>query len=267
MNDPNAEADVTAPRHWMLKESSWKDVRDARVDIALLPWGATEAHNLHMPYGTDTLQAEAVAAEAARIATDSGARVMVLPAMPFGVQTGQLDIPFCININPSTQAAVLRDITASLEPHGIRALVVVNGHGGNDFRTLLREIQPHTRMLLCTLNWWTSVDAMQYFSEPGDHAGELETSVVMHLAPHLVRPLDEAGPGAARPFRVAAFREGWAWTQREWTRVTEDTGVGDPRAATPDRGASFFAAVTERIASFLVELAATDLSELYGEAP
>lgn len=267
MNDPNAEADVTAPRHWMLKESSWKDVRDARVDIALLPWGATEAHNLHMPYGTDTLQAEAVAAEAARIATDSGARVMVLPAMPFGVQTGQLDIPFCININPSTQAAVLRDVTASLEPHGIRALVVVNGHGGNDFRTLLREIQPHTSMLLCTLNWWTSVDAMQYFSEPGDHAGELETSVVMHLAPHLVRPLDEAGPGAARPFRVAAFREGWAWTQREWTRVTEDTGVGDPRAATPDRGASFFAAVTERIASFLVELAATDLSELYGEAP
>lgn len=267
MNDPNSEADVTAPRRWMLEESNWKGVRDSRIDIALLPWGATEAHNFHMPYGTDTLQAEAVAAEAARIATDGGARVTVLPAIPFGVQTGQLDIPFCINMNPSTQAAVLRDITASLEPHGVRALVVVNGHGGNDFRTLLREIQPHTRMLLCTLNWWTTVDATRFFSEPGDHAGELETSVVMYLAPHLVLPLGEAGTGAARPFRVAAFREGWAWTQREWTRVTDDTGVGDPRAATADRGEAFFRAVTDRIASFLVELAATDRSELYGEAP
>jgi creatinine amidohydrolase/Fe(II)-dependent formamide hydrolase-like protein len=68
------------------------------------------------------------------------------------VQTGQLDIPFCINVNPTTQAALLNDIAVSLDAHGIRSLVVVNGHGGNDIRTLLRELQPRVRMFLCTLN-------------------------------------------------------------------------------------------------------------------
>ncbi|HEX2166956.1 MAG TPA: creatininase family protein [Longimicrobiales bacterium] len=254
-------------RSWMLEEANWKVVKDTRCDVAVLPWGSTEAHNFHLPYGTDTLEAGSVAAEAARIAVDRGARVMVLPAIPFGVQTGQLDIPFCINMNPRTQTALLADIVASLEPHGIGSLVVLNGHGGNDVKTLMRELQPLTQMLLCTLNWWTCVDAAQFFDEPGDHAGELETSVVMHLAPHLVLPLDEAGSGAARPFRITAFREGWAWTQREWTQVTEDTGVGDPGAASAAKGAVFVAAATERIAGFLVELAQTAREDMYGRAP
>jgi creatinine amidohydrolase len=255
---------VTA-RSWMLEETNWKSVENARFDVAVLPWGSTEAHNFHLPYGTDTLQAASLAAAAAQTASASGARVMVLPPVPFGVQTGQLDIPFCINMNPTTQAAVLADIAASLDPHGLRALVILNGHGGNDIKTLIRELQPRTRMLLCTLNWWTCVDAAQYFDEPGDHAGELETSVVMHLAPHLVLPLAEAGPGAARPFRIAAFREGWAWTQREWTQVTRDTGVGDPRAASADKGAAFMTAATERIAAFFVELASVDRGGMYGD--
>jgi creatinine amidohydrolase len=260
------EDDLATSRSWILEEVNWKSVQNSRFDVAVLPWGATEAHNLHLPYGTDTLQAATVAAEAARIASENGARMIVLPAVPFGVQTGQLDIPFCINMNPTTQAAVLADIVASLDPHGLKALVVVNGHGGNDIKPMIRELQPRTRMLLCTLNWWTCADANGFFDAPGDHAGELETSVVMHLAPQLVLPLAEAGAGTARPFRVAAFREGWAWTQREWTQVTRDTGVGDPRAASPETGAAFLAAATERIASFFTELAAADPDDMYVEA-
>lgn len=257
---------MTAARSWILEEANWKSVENARFDVAVLPWGSTEAHNFHLPYGTDTLQAASIAAAAAQTAIGNGARVMVLPAVPFGVQTGQLDIPFCINMNPTTQAAVLADIIASLEPLGLNALVILNGHGGNDIKTMIRELQPRTGMLLCTLNWWTCVNAAQFFDEPGDHAGELETSVVMHLAPDLVLPLNEAGPGAARPFRITAFREGWAWAQREWTQVTRDTGVGDPRAASAEKGAAFVAAATERIAAFLVELAKTDRNDLYEEA-
>lgn len=256
---------MTAPRNWILEEANWKGVEKARFDVAVLPWGSTEAHNFHLPYSTDTVQAASIAAAAAQIAVERGARVMVLPALPFGVQTGQLDIPFCINMNPSTQLAVLADIVASLEPHGMRTLVILNGHGGNDIKTMIRELQPRTPLLLCTLNWWTCVDAAQYFDEPGDHAGELETSVMMHLAPHLVLPLGEAGSGTARPFRVEAFREGWAWAQREWTQVTRDTGVGDPRAASAEKGAAFVAAATDAIASFLVDVAAVDRNDMHGE--
>lgn len=255
-----------AGRPYILAETNWKAVSRTTYNVAVLPWGATEAHNYHLPYGTDTLQSEQVAAESARIAWEAGARVVVLPAVPFGVQTGQLDIPLCLNLNPSTQAALLADLAHALGGQGIRKLVLLNGHGGNDFRAIIRELQPRVDLFLCTLEWYRSVDPDPFFTEPGDHAGELETSMMLHLAPELVLPLEEAGPGRQRRFRVAGLRDGWAWAPRRWTQVSDDTGIGDPSAATPARGAAFARAVTERIAEFLVELAALDPEDLYTEA-
>jgi creatinine amidohydrolase len=252
-----------AARPWILAETSWKAVRETAFDLAILPWGATEAHNHHLPCATDVIAAESVAAEAARIAWEAGARAIVLPAIPFGVQTGQLDIPLCINLNPSTQAAILADVAATLAGNGIRRLLVLNAHGGNDFRAMIRELQPRADLFLCTLDWWNCVDPRPFFDAPGDHAGELETSVMMHLAPDLVLPLAEAGDGAERKARVAGLREGWAWAPRSWTKISADTGVGDPRASTAEKGAAFFAAVTGRIAGFLVELASMDPADIW----
>ena len=250
-------------RPYILGETSLTTVRDAAYDVAILPWGATEAHNLHLPYATDVLESERVAAESARLAWDQGARVVVLPAIPFGVNTGQLDVPFCINMNPSTQAAVLFDVVRSLAPHGVRKLVILNGHGGNDFRQMIRELQPSTAIFLCTVNWYASVDPKAYFDEPGDHAGELETSTMMAIAPDLVGPLPSAGPGRARRFRVRALREGWAWAPRRWTEVTDDTGVGDPAKSTANKGRRFFDDACRRIAEFLIELASADPKAMY----
>ena len=250
-------------RPYILAETTWADVRDGQFDVAMLPWGATEAHNYHLPYATDNMESDAIAGEAARLAWSRGARVIVLPAIPFGVNTGQLDIPFCINMNPSTQTAVLRDVGASLVRQGIRRLVILNGHGGNDFKQMIRELQSELGLFMCQLNWYSCVDARRFFIEPGDHAGEMETSLMLHVAPTLVRPLAEAGPGTARPFRVRAFREGWAWTPRQWRQVTDDTGVGNPGAATAAKGAAYLSAVSEQIAGFLVELAASDPADLH----
>ena len=251
------------PRPYLLAETPWKTVRDTAYEVAVLPWGATEAHNLHLPYGTDTLQCDHVAAEAARRAWEAGAKVVVLPTVPFGVQTGQLDIPLCLNLNPSTQAAVLADLVDSLGRQGIRRLVVLNGHGGNDFRQMIRELQPRTEVFLSAVDWWKVADGAGFFDEPGDHAGEMETSVMLYVAPELVLPLAEAGDGRERRARIAAFREGWAWTPRRWTQVSSDTGVGNPALASAGKGRAFLDAVAERIASFLVELASTDPAELY----
>ena len=250
-------------RPWVLAELTWPLVSRSRYEVAVLPWGATEAHNRHLPYSTDSLQCERVAIEAAARAWRAGAKVLVLPTVPFGVQTGQLDIPFCLNMNPSSQAALLRDLVQSLDRHGVGKLVVLNGHGGNDFRQMIRELQPGCEMLLCQVNWYACVDARPFFTTPGDHAGELETSVLLKIAPELVRPLSEAGAGKERKARVRGFREGWAWTPRRWTQVTDDTGVGDPRAATAEKGERFFAAVVEQLSGFLVELAAVERESLY----
>jgi creatinine amidohydrolase len=252
-------------RPWILAETSWQAVSRTAYDVAVLPWGATEAHNYHLPYATDVIQCDHVAAEAARLAWERGARPIVLPTVPFGVQTGQLDIPLCLNLNPSTQAAVLADLVEALEGQGIRRLLILNGHGGNDFRAIIRELQARTDVFLCVIHWWNCVDARPFFDAPGDHAGELETSVMMHVAPDLVQPLEDAGPGRERRARIAGLREGWAWAPRRWTAVTDDTGVGDPSAATAEKGAAFFRAVTERIAGFLADLAAADLDDLYAD--
>jgi creatinine amidohydrolase len=254
-------------RPYVLAETPWSAIRRAPPEVAVLPWGATEAHNLHLPHGTDTVQAEAVALEAARLAWEGGARVMVLPAIPYGVQTGQLDIPLCINVNPSTQALLLRDIALSLNGHGVRKLVIVNGHGGNDLRPMIRELQAEVELFVSLIQWYACVDPSPYFDPPGDHAGALETSVMLHLAPEWVLPLDQAGPGRARRFALEGLRDGWVWAPRQWSRVTDDTGVGDPRAATAAQGAAFFQAVCERISGYLTELARADLDTLYEENP
>lgn len=250
-------------RPYLLAATTWGEVRETKYQAAVLPWGATEAHNYHLPYATDTVQAERVAALAAERAWAAGARVVVLPGVPFGVNTTQLDIPLCLNLNPSTQAAVLRDIVASLDGQGIQKLLILNAHGGNDFRQIIRELQPATRVFLSTINWWSCVDTRAYIEQPGDHAGEAETSAMLHLAPELVRPLEEAGDGRARAWRLSGIREGWAWAPRRWTEVTDDTGIGDPSRATATKGEMYVSAAVDRIAGYLVELAAVKLDDLY----
>jgi len=247
----------------MLADAHWPAVAAARYDVAVLPWGATEPHNRHLPYATDNFECDGIAAEAARRANARGARVVVLPTVPFGVQTGQLDLPLAINLNPSTQARVLADVIASVERAGIRKFVLFNGHGGNDFKQMLRELQPATPVLLCTLNWWQVVDGHAFFDEPGDHAGELETSVMMHLRPGSVRPLSEAGDGAEKKPVIAAMRARWAWAQRPWTTVSADTGIGNPRASTADKGARYVDAVADQIAAFLVDLGRANPAAMY----
>lgn len=250
-------------RPYVLAEATLPMVRQAQYEVAVLPWGATEAHNFHLPYGTDNIEAEAVAIEGARLAWERGARVVVLPTIPFGVNSQQLDLPLVINMNPSTQTRVLADVVGSLEQQGVGKLVLLNFHGGNHFRQMIREQQAQTKLFLCELNGYQVVSREDHFERPGDHADELETSLLLHLTPKLVRPLDEAGSGAARQFRLTALREKWAWAPRQWTQVTADTGVGDPAAATADKGARYFQAVTEKVASFMVELAAADPDDMY----
>ena len=250
-------------RPFVLAETNWKSVKDTPFEVAILPWGATEPHNYHLPYGTDTYESTAIAERAAEIAWSKGARVVALPTVPFGVNTGQLDLRLAINMNPSTQFAVLLDIASALAGQGVKKLLILNGHGGNDFRQMIRELQAKVDLFVCTINWWTCIKGADYFNEPGDHAGEMETSIMMAIVPDLPRPLSEAGPGKAHRFRVAGLKDGWAWAPRHWREVTEDTGTGNPAAATAEKGEKFVEAVTERIGSFLVELAAADLKKLY----
>lgn len=249
---------------YILAQNNWKTVKETNYELVILPWGACEAHNYHLPYGTDIIEAEQVAAEGARIAWEKGAKVTVLPAIPFGINTGQFDVTLDINMNPSTQLFILRDIITVLERQGIFKLIILNSHGGNDFKTIIRELGlQFPKMFLAQCNWYQAVDQKDFFENKDDHAGEMETSVMMHLTPEWVRPLSEAGDGASRKFKIKAIKEGWAWAERKWTQVTKDTGVGDPRKASAEKGERFFKAVTEKIGHFFYEVTKSDINDLY----
>lgn len=251
-------------RPYILAENNWKTIRNTSFDVAVLPWGACEAHNYHLPYGTDIIEAEQVAAAAAKEAWEKGVKIIVLPAIPFGVNTGQFDVTLDINMNPSTQLLVLRDIIEVLNRQKIYKLIILNSHGGNDFKTMIRELGlKFPDMFLCQCNWYQAVDQKDFFETKDDHAGEMETSIILHLKPELVLPLSEAGDGAAKIFRISAIREGWAWAERKWLQVTTDTGVGDPRKATAEKGAAYFTAVTKKVGSFFLEVASVNKNDLY----
>jgi len=251
-------------RPYILAETNWKTVKDTDYKVAILPWGATEAHNYHLPYATDTIQADYVAAEAARLAWEEGAKVIVLPTVPFGVNTGQFGVKLCINMSPSTQFAVLKDVTEVLARQKIQKLVIMNGHGGNNFKQMIRELYAYfPDVFVCTLDWYKAANWNLYFDEPGDHAGEMETSVIMKVAPQWALPLSEAGDGKEKKFNIKGLREGWVSSQRLWTEITADTGVGNPYKATPEKAEKYLAAVTKNIADFLIELEKCPLSQLY----
>lgn len=247
-----------------LSISNYGTARAHSYDIAILPWGATEPHNLHLPYLTDAILSHDVAVDAAEIATrEHGINAMVMPAMPLGAQNpGQRDLPFCVHYRYETQRAVLTDIVASLHHQGIKRLLIVNGHGGNSFKPMIRDLAvDYPDMLIASTEWFKVCPARDFFDNPGDHADELETSVMMHYHPELVN-LCEAGPGEARAFAADALRQGIAWVPRHWTTITTDTGIGDPRGATAEKGAKFASAVAMRLACLLADLCQPSLYAL-----
>lgn len=248
----------------VLARNQYKYIKESQYEVAVLPWGATEAHNYHLPYGTDFMEGEAIAAEAASLAQLQGHNVVVLPAIPFGVNTGQHDIMLDINLNPSTQMIILDDIAASLLRHNVKKLVVLNSHGGNDFRQIIRELGlKYPDMWLFQANWYQIPVSEAIFEMPDDHAGEMETSLMLYLFPELVLPLEEAGDGAARSIPFDSLKQKWAWTEREWSRVTKDTGVGNPYKASAEKGEKYFRHVTGEFSKMLVDLASTKREEAY----
>lgn len=239
---------------WLIAETNWKTVKETSYQIVVLPWGATEAHNYHLPYATDNFQNDYVADTAAEIAWNAGVKVAVLPNIPFGVNTGQLDLKLTVNINPSTQLMLLRDILDTIYSQDFRKFVIMNGHGGNDFRQMIRELQPrYPDMILFQLNWYLAAPWKEYFEDTGEHAGEAETSSMQIIRPDLMAPLSEAGDGRNKTMIFQARKEGWVWAPRTWSIVSTDTGIGNPKNATPAKGKRYLDDCIRKVADFLIE--------------
>ena len=242
-------------RSYILHEANYAQLKSNRPNVAVLPWGATEAHNYHLPHGTDVIEATCLAERGAELADAAGAKVIVLPTIPFGNDEQQLDQVATISFRTATAAAIRTDVARSLARQGIDRLILLNGHGGNEFKPLIRDIQSETGILIVLINFFQMLpDAFAtIFDEPGDHAGEMETSLILHLRPDWVY-LDEAGPGARNAFAIEGLTQSGVWTPRPWSASHPDTGCGNPKRATAEKGREYFEKLSAQISRVLVSL-------------
>ena len=244
-------------RPFVLHEANLRQLAELRPNVAVLPWGATEGHNYHLPHGTDVVEAVAVSERAVARANELGARCVLLPCVPFGNDNLQLTQVATITMRTRTQQAVLTDVADSLVRQGIDRLVVMNFHGGNEFRPLIRDVMLELPIFI------TLIDAFRVdprvkdslADKTGDHADEFETSLMLHVAPQWVAPLDTAGDGATTTSKLPAVTNTpGVWAPRDWAALTADTGVGNPKAATAEKGERILAMLVDAIVPVLVQL-------------
>ena len=162
-----------------------------------------------------------------------------MPAIPYGVNTNHLRIPGALacSVTPTTLLHLLTDLVDSLERQGVRKLVLLNGHGGNELKPLTRELHHRTSVFLCVCDWFRMAHDIYpgLFECPGEHADEIETSLGLAYFPELLHP-ELADDGAAKPSRFDAINRGWISITRPWHLVSANTGLGDPRPATAEKG-------------------------------
>lgn len=256
-------------RPWILSETNYAYTKDNPYQVAVLPLGATEPHNLHLPYGTDTFEGTIIGEHVCAAAHQLGAKVVLLPAIPYGTETNMRRFPLALNVNPSTLNLVVSDLVRSLEESGIRKILLLNSHGGNEMKPLLRELAGKTAGHVFLCDWFKAISDVydDLFENRDDHAGEMETSFAMAFFPQYVATAADgslsADAGSKKPTRFDAVNAGWVSITRPWHLLTTNTGAGNPHQATAEKGKQLMAVLIERLARFLVELSDANVDERF----
>ncbi|MGQ0574607.1 MAG: creatininase family protein [Pseudonocardia sp.] len=211
-----------------------------RALVALLPIGSHEQHGPHLPLNTDTLVATALAREIA-----AAYPVRLLPPLTISCSQEHAAWAGTVSISAATLAAVVRDVAACVHRAGVELLVLVNAHGGNYvLGHVVQEVSPPRLALFPHELDWADARAAAgcETSVLADmHAGELETSILLHAHPHLVRP----------PLRDELADDRRHLLSRGMQAYTTSGVVGRPTLATAAKGAAVLANLVRSFAGYL----------------
>jgi creatinine amidohydrolase len=242
----------------LLETMTISGVEKFRPEVVVIPLGSTEPHGPHLPYGTDTLIVDGVTAEAVRIANESGARVLRLPPLPIGNNVNFKGFPFACRISVETLTAVIMDLVSFVHEEGVRKIVLVNGHGGNDstIKACQRRIYDRFQqdLFVCSCSTWQfSVETYKtLFTDGSPHAGDYETSMVQHFAPHLV-VTSALAPAEMHRATIPELRQDVHWV-KAWHHHMPSSCGGRPDQASAEKGKTFAADCTAKLGAFLVNL-------------
>ena len=246
----------------LLETMTITDVRKFSPEVAVISVASTEPHGPHLPYGTDTLIGAGVTAKAVQLANEKGARVLRLPPLPIGNNVNFKAFPFACRIRVETLMAVLADLVEFLSEDGIKKVVFVNSHGGNDstIHAALRQIHDRLgdRVFVCACrpDAFAGPDCADIYSDDSPHAGKYETSMVQYLAGGLVVGGARRESPANTPEIPSLCSDSVHWV-RPWHRLMPESYSGHPEQASAEAGERCFNASAEGMAGFLVELSRT----------
>ncbi len=241
------------------KDHTWFEISEKinKIKAVILPVGSCEQHSLHLPLGMDSYSSYILSRE---IASKLSGDVLVLPPIWYGISPHHMHFKGTITLESSTLLSMVRDIARSLDKHGVRKLIIINGHGGNipTLNLALREIKEKTKLKAILINPWELIndvikDVLE--SEIWGHACEFETSVALVIIPDKVRKDKITKPNIKTPkMKYAALwspiRVTTAWNTDEFT----DTGsIGDPTKASVEKGEKLWQAMLERTLSVVKE--------------
>jgi len=257
-------------------ELTWPEVNEAVAmgKIPILPTGSVEQHGHHLPLKVDHLCATAVATEAARLQPGLS---LVMPAVSYGYVHHVMDFPGSMNIHFEHFIQYVFDICKSLAYHGFKKMILVNGHGSNHnlVDMVARRVIVETDASCAFCSWWQLLKVNPGFDQqwresvfPGgcSHACELETSMMLHLAPQEVRR-DRIRSEIARTNQLGSkfiwsdlFAKG-AMGLIEWTSQYSDSGViGEAEKATAEKGKIVFEEASRNLAAFVAEYHAMQIA-------
>jgi creatinine amidohydrolase len=264
-------------RKTFMEEMTWEEFKGAVDDttVAVIPLGSTELEGTHLPLGVDTIVARGVSQA---LAGEKG--VVVGPALPIGYSKWFMPFPGTLSLESDTLTRVLMEYTNGLSAHGIRRIVFLNSHRGNNAcveavaRTLVQT--RHIRVGMLSI-WKLANDLIA--KKPSliaegrfTHAGEIMTSVVMALKPDTVvtsrMKSDSLTSPENSPFTVknslgeTEFKGSVQMIYPDIREIT-DTGImGDPSTATPEKGTAVLALITDYIRDFLQAFRKLPLPEI-----
>ncbi|HWL53259.1 MAG TPA: creatininase family protein [Chthoniobacteraceae bacterium] len=256
----------------LLETMTIEELRAFAPEVMMIVLGSTEPHGPHLPYGTDTVIGGGITAEAVRLANAQGARVLRLPPLPFGNNVNFKAFPFACRLRVETLMAVLGDLVAMAVEEGVRKVVITNSHGGNTstlqaaLRGLYDRFQQEVFVSACGTPDLNGGVHKELFGDRSPHAGDYETSMVMHLAPEWV--VDEARrPAAMNTPTLPALAEGPVAWIRPWHLLMPESYAGTPDTATAEKGKTFLEAAARGLSDYLVELSRAPWHPRFPYAP
>jgi creatinine amidohydrolase len=219
----------------LLPTATSRDEQDRGASIAVLPIGSFEQHGDYLPLSTDTLIACAIAAEIADTYD-----LMLLPPVTISCSHEHTGWRGTVSISARTLHAMIADVAASMRSEGVDRLLLVNGHGGNYvLANIVQEAsigEPIMALFPARDDWHDARRAAGLATDHHSdmHAGELETSILLFVAPEAVRPGFEAADHEANDRQLLATvgMRGY----------TSSGVIGRPSLASAEKGEALLAA-------------------------